>query len=93
MSASSNAYDEWYDREGARMEISAIESYVENAVENITAAHGAEIANEVEEHITFSVDLSDYMSEDNEGYPVITEDVYMLPGVSKLIESMSDYAA
>lgn len=60
----------------------AIATYIADAVEDLTAAHGAEIAAEVEGHLLFTITLSD-----------LDTDVYMLPGVSKLIESMEDYAA
>ncbi|CPW94808.1 hypothetical protein [Mycobacteroides abscessus] len=61
---------------------SAIANYIADAVENLTAAHGAEIAREVEGHLLFTLTLTD-----------LDTDVYMLPGVAKLIESMEDYAA
>jgi len=92
MSYSSDAYSAWYDREGECLENSAIETYIADAVETITAAHGEEIAREVEGHLLFSVDLTEYLT-DGGDCPEITEDIYTLPGVAKLIESMSDYAA
>lgn len=69
MSASSHAH-------------SLIATYIADAVKDLTAAHGEEIAREVEGHLLFTLTQSD-----------LDTDVYMLPGVSRLIESMSDYAA
>lgn len=92
MSASSDAYCEWYDREGEELGNSAIETYIADAMETITAAHGEEIAREVEGHLLFAVDLTEYLV-DGGDCPEITEDIYKLPGVAKLIESMSAYAA
>lgn len=93
MSYSSRAHSDYMDRVGEALENSVIETYIADAVDTITAAHGAEIANEVEGHLIFSVTLSDYLV-DVEGHLTITEDVYMLPGVSRLIENMTeDYAA
>lgn len=92
MSASSDAFSDYMDDYGYAEGDSAVESFIDTASEDILAAHGRGIADAVTDHLR---EIADDIYEAIEWYehPEVHADVYFLPGVSKLIESMSDYAA
>lgn len=92
MSRTAELHADYMDDYGYAEGDSAVESYIDTASEEICAAHGREIADAVTDHLR---EIADDIYEAIEWYehPEIHADVYFLPGVSKLIESMTDYAA